>query len=67
MIFKKRDPWYTRLARALGLDPDSRQAHDAARSTSKHLRAKAKPCNWVRIRKVRRKMAKMSRRINRRK
>lgn len=61
-----KEPWYIRLARSLGLDPNSRKAHDATRGTSKHGRARTKPRDWKRKDKIRRKMAKASRRINRR-
>ena len=61
----EKEPWYTRLVRRLGFKPDSKQAHDAVKSTSKHGRARTLPHDYDRKRKIRRKMAAESRRRNR--
>ena len=60
-----KEPWYARLAQALGINPESRRGRSAAAVTSKHGRARTKPHDWRRREKVRRRMAAASRRINR--
>lgn len=61
----KKLTWYERLVKRLGLEHKPREAHDAIKSTSKHERGRTKPKDYRRKRKMRRKMAKESRRINR--
>lgn len=68
---KKKEPWYVRLARTMGLDPYSKKAADQKKvgdlieGTSKHARGKVWPAGFRAKRKARRIMARTSRRINR--
>lgn len=60
-------PWYKRLYNRLlvkGVQP--RDADAMVKGSGKHARGKVKPLNYDAKRKTRRKMAKASRRINRR-
>jgi hypothetical protein len=67
----KREPWYIRLVRSMGLDPYSKnpraiqKSQDVIKGTSKHARAMSKPADWREKRRARRRIAKQSRRINR--
>jgi hypothetical protein len=53
----KQPTWLQRLIELIG--------ETQAKETSKHARAKRKPQNWEYKKKVRRKMAQKSRKINR--
>ena len=67
MTFQKRDPWYIRLAAALGFKPESKEWTETRLSNGKHARVKRRPHDFDAKRKTRRKMADASRKINRRK
>lgn len=62
----KNVPWYVRFLSRLGLVPGSHAARMAVAGTSKHRRGKKYRHGNKRHKKIRRKMAAESRRINRR-